>query len=284
MHLVVDHDRSLAADLQSFYRGRNKRVGAYADRYDHEVHRDSKRFAFYGNRRTTSRLIGFAQLHHLQHRFADTSVLVGMVFERVMQGHELYSFLLGMLDFLHTRRHLLLATAVDNHRVLSAETFSRADSIHGGVATTDNRYVLTIEQGCVGRRIGSVHEVHAGEVFVTGEHTVQVLSGDIHESRQSGSRADEDTFEALLLQLLDRDCLADDGIGMELHAERTQAVNLFIDDGVRETELRNTILEHPAYLMQRFEDVYLVAVFGGIACEGQSGRTGAHNGDFRRCI
>ena len=60
---------------------------------------------------------------------------------------------------------------------------------------------------------------------------------------------------------------------MELYAEGTQTVDLFIDDGVRQTELGNTVLEHTANLVQCLEDMYLVAVLGGIAGKCQTRRT-----------
>ena len=67
---------------------------------------------------------------------------------------------------------------------------------------------------------------------------------------------------------------------MELYAERTQTVNLNIHNAVRQTELRNTVFEYTAYLMQRLEDMHLVAVFGGISGESKAGRTAADYGDF----
>ena len=140
------------------------------------------------------------------------------------------------------------------------------------------------EQRCVGRRVGSVHEVDAGQVFVAGEDAVEVLSGDIHEARQTGSGTDEDTLEALLFEFFDGDGLADDGVCMELYTEGAQAVDLFVHDSVRQTELGDAVFEHTADLMQRLEDMHFVTVFGGIAGKCQSGRTGANDRDFRRCI
>ena len=200
-----------------------------------------------------------------------------------MQGEELDTLLFGMFDFLHTRRHLLLATAIDDHCALCTETFGGTNGIHSRVAASDNRYVLAVQQRCVCRRVGSVHEIDAGQVFVARENAVEVLARDIHESGQTGSRADEDTLEALLLQFGNRDGLADDCVGVELHAEGTQAVDFLVHDCVRQTELRDTVFEHTAYLVERFKHVYLVAVFGGIAGESQSGRTGTHYGNLGTC-
>ena len=84
----------------------------------------------------------------------------------------------------------------------------------------------------------------------------------------------------MLFEFLDRDGLTDDGVCMELYAEGTQAVDLFIDDSVRQTELGDAVFEYTADLMQRLEDVHFVTVFGSIACESQSGRTGTNDRYF----
>ena len=284
MHTFIDNDRTFLADLQSFDGRRDERVGRDAYRDDYEIHGERDGLAFYGHRTATTGLIGFAEFHHLEDGFVDTSVLVGVVLDGVMEGQELDTFLLGMMHLFDTCRHLFFGAAVDDHRPLGTETLGGTDGIHGGVSTTDDRYVLSVEQRCVGRRVGSVHEVDTGQVFVAGEDAVEVLSGYIHESRQTCSGTNKDTLEALLLQFFDRDGLTDDGVCMELYTECTQAVDLFIDDRVRQTELRDAVFEYTADLMQRLEDVHFVTVFGGIACEGQAGRTTTYDGDFRRCI
>ena len=108
-----------------------------------------------------------------------------MVLDGVMKCHELDPFLLGMMHFLHTCGHLFFRTAVDDHRTLCSQTFRGTNGIHRGVATTDDSYVLAVQNRRVGSRIGSVHQVHTGQVLVTRHHAVQVLARDVHESRQT---------------------------------------------------------------------------------------------------
>ena len=84
----------------------------------------------------------------------------------------------------------------------------------------------------------------------------------------------------MCLEFFYGDGLADDRVRMELYTKGAQTVYLFIDDGVRQTELRNTIFEYTADLVQGFEDMYFVAVFGGVSGEGKTGRTGTDNGDL----
>ena len=71
---------------------------------------------------------------------------------------------------------------------------------------------------------------------------------------------------------------------MELYTEGAQAVDLFVHDGVRQTELGDAVFEHTADLVEGLEDMHFVTVFGGIAGKRQSGRTTTNDGDFRRCI
>ena len=84
----------------------------------------------------------------------------------------------------------------------------------------------------------------------------------------------------MLFELFDRDRLTDDGICVELYAKRTQTIYLDVHDAVRQTELRDAVLEYAADLVQRFEYMHLVAVFGCIAGESQSGRTGTYDRDL----
>ena len=185
-----------------------------------------------------------------------------------------------MMHLFDTRRHLFLRAAIDDHCVLGAQTFGRTYGIHGCVTAADDGYVLAVQDRRVGRGIAGVHEVDARQVFVARKHTVQVLAQDIHEARQTGSRANENTLETLLLQFPDTNRLADDCVSMELYAERTQTVYLDIHDAVGQTELRNTVFEHTAYLMQRLKHMHLVAVLGHIAGKGQACRTGTHYRNF----
>ena len=65
---------------------------------------------------------------------------------------------------------------------------------------------------------------------------------------------------------------------MELHAKFAKPVNLDVHNSIRQTELRNTVFEHTADFVQRLEDMYFIAVFGSIASESQTCRTGTYHG------
>ncbi len=46
---------------------------------------------------------------------------------------------------------------------------------------------------------------------------------------------------------------------------------------IRQTELWNSVFQHPAETVNRFEHGHVVAAFGHIAGKSESGRTGADN-------
>jgi len=290
LHGVFTYDDSaFAANLQSCYRRRDKRVRRNTDSHDDQVNGDSNSLAFNGYRTATAGFIGFAQLHDLQHSLAYTTALIRMVLQRIMQRHELDALFLGMAHFLNTCGHLVLATAIDDGGMFSAETFGCADSIHSGITTSDDDDILAIEQRRVGILAGRIHEVDACQVLVAGENAVEVLAGYVHETRQTGTGADEDGLVAFGLKIIHAEGLTDNRILAELNAHGFEAIYLAIDDGVGQTELRNTIFEYAAYLVESLEDGDAVAVLGHITGESEAGRAGADHGDawfsiVQRCL
>lgn len=78
-------------------------------------------------------------------------------------------------------------------------------------------------------------------------------------SPKTGSH--ENTFKSLLLKLFDGDGLTYDGICKEVYSHLSEVVYFYINDFVRETELRNTVFQYASYLMESLEDVNLIAFF-----------------------
>ena len=61
-----------------------------------------------------------------------------------MKRQELYTFFLRMFHLFQTSGHLLLATTVDNHSTLSAQTASSTDRVHSCIATSDHGHLLPL--------------------------------------------------------------------------------------------------------------------------------------------
>ena len=87
--------------------------------------------------------------------------------------------------------------------------------------------------------------------------------------------------KALLVhQLVDGEHPADDHVGLDLHAQLAQGVDLLLHDGLRETELRNAVDKHAAGKMKRLEYRDVVAFLGEVAGAGESGRAGTDDRDL----
>ena len=80
--------------------------------------------------------------------------------------------------------------------------------------------------------------------------------------------------------MFDGDGLTYDGICKEVYSHLSEVVYFYINDFVRETELRNTVFQYASYLMESLEDVNLIAFFHHVAGEGKTGRTGAYHGNL----
>ena len=109
---------------------------------------------------------------------------------------------------------------------------------------------------------------------------VRNLAGDVHEPRQARAGADEYGLVAHLEQLVDGQHLADDHVGLDVHAHGLEVVDLLVDDGLGKTELRNAVGQHAARDVQRLVHGHLVAHAGQVARAGQPRGAGADDSDL----
>ncbi len=99
LHLFVDGDGILAAQLQSFDGLRHNGVRRYAYGYYSHVDIECDSSTRDGHRTASSAGVGFAKVHLLEDDLLDGSLLVGDVFERIVQGQEFDAFFLGVFYF-----------------------------------------------------------------------------------------------------------------------------------------------------------------------------------------
>ena len=187
-----------------------------------------------------------------------------------------------MLNLLVTGGQLLHAAAVDNVDV-RAETLGAAGGVHGDVAAADDGDLLAGKRhdGRVGAVLIGLHQVDAGQELVGGVYAAEVLAGNVHEHRQARAGADEHGLEAVLAhQLVDGHDAADDHVRLDLDAERLEAVDLLLHDGLGQTELRDAVDQHAAGEVQRLEHGDVVALLGEVARAGQAAGTRADDGDL----
>ena len=196
-----------------------------------------------------------------------------------MQRQEVDTFLLGVLHLLQTCRHLNLRTTI-NECYLSTQTLGCTTRVHSGVTTTHNEYALSWVQRGISSRISSIHQVHTGQILVRRHDIDAVLTRDIHEVRQTSARANEDTLEALSLQLFNADGLAHDDVSLEMNTHLGEVLDLHIHNLIRQTELGDTILQHTTDLVQCFKYINIITLLHHIASEAQSSRTRTYDGNL----
>lgn len=102
----------------------------------------------------------------------------------------------------------------------------------------------------------------------------------MQELGQTCAGADEHCLEAVLKQLVNGLGLADDGVGDDVNAHCLEVLDLGSNDLLGETELRDTVNENAAGLVEGLKNGDIVAELAQIACTGKAGRTRADNGDL----
>ena len=193
-----------------------------------------------------------------------------MIFDGIVQGEELDSFLLGVLHLFESCRHLFLATTVSDKHALSTKAFCRTTAVHSGIAATHNHHVLCLLDGRSIFWVACIHQVDARQVLVAGHDSVRVFARYIHEVWQTSTRTHEDSLEVLSLKVCNCDGLTHDTILHELHANLLQVLYLDIHNSVWQTEFWYAVLQYATNLVQSLKDCHVIAGFCHIACETQS--------------
>ncbi len=186
-----------------------------------------------------------------------------------------------MVHLLHAGRKLRLAAAVDNHR-LGTQTLGRAHGVHRHIAAADDHHLAAHVDGRVVTLVVGVHEVRTREELVGRDHAVEVLARNAHEARQTGARTDEHGVVTLAVQQIVHGHRAShDHVGLDLHAQGLHGLDLAGHDPLLgQAELGDAVYEHAAHLVQRLEDLHLVAHLRQVARAGQAARAAAHDGDL----
>ena len=104
VHLFVDGDGILAAQLQSFDGLGHNGVRRYTYGYYSHVDIECDSSTRDGHRTASSAGVGFAKLHLLEDDLLHGSLLVSDVFERIVQGQEFDAFFPSLACFTSSRR------------------------------------------------------------------------------------------------------------------------------------------------------------------------------------
>src|SRR5690606_13163366 len=107
---------------------------------------------------------------------------------------------------------------------------------------------------------------------------LQILAGDVHTRLDAGARAQEDRV-VLLLQIVQRNSLANARVGDEGDAGLFQVADLTHDDVLFELEAGDAVDEHAARLRPRLIHRNLVPQLNHVLGHGDSRRARADDGD-----
>ena len=134
--------------------------------------------------------------------------------------------------------------------------------------------------GCGAARQVRLHQIDPGEVFVGGIDALEALARNPHEAGQARAASDEEGLIAHLKELVHRQGFADDGIALDLNAQRAQAVNFLLHDLLGQTKFGDAIAQHAAWQVQRLKNGHGITQLGQIARAGQPAGTRADHGDL----
>ena len=184
-----------------------------------------------------------------------------------------------MLDLFLTCGKLVLAAAVGDVNMLRAQALRHARGVHRHVARADDADVVEVLDGGVVIVAVGLHEVDAGEKLIGGIHAQQILAGDVQELRQTSAGADEHGLIPVGEKLIHGLGLADDGVVDDLDAHGLEVVYLGRDYLLRQTELRDTVDQNTAGLMERLVHRDVIAHSSEVARTAQARRAGADDRD-----
>ena len=287
--MFVRDDLAALLGLKTRGGGFQQRVRGSTEGHDNAIHRNIEFAALNDDRAASAGSVRLAKLHFYASNTGDPAVIrvtrVGDVrrqnLYRVRQRVEDDALFLCVLHFFLTCRQFCHAAAVDDVHVLRAETLCGSRSVHGHVTAADDRHVFRVLDRRSGIIAVSLHQVAAGEEFVCGVHTLQVLARDVHKAGKTCTRADKHGLVAVLvLQLFNRQDTTDNHIGLHLDAERLEVIDFLLHDGLRQTKLRDAVHEHAACKVQRFVNRHVVAQLCEVARAGKTRRAGTDNGNF----
>ena len=101
----------------------------------------------------------------------------------------------------------------------------------------------------------------------------------MQELRQTCAGADKHSLEAVFKQFVNGLALADDGVVDDLDAHGLEVIYLSGDYLLRQTELRDTVDQNAAGLVEGFKDGDVVAQLAQVARAGEARRAGADDRD-----
>ena len=251
-------------------------VGRLADREDQRLAGNFELAAFDGGKGRLAGIVRFAEpVVHEGDRLQ--LAVFGLAADRGDVGldGDVLAFHFG--EFFFGRSHLRLAAAVhDRHVCLRGESAGRAGTVDRGKPAADDDDVVAFD------REGPAVVIAFHEIEALDAHTLGQLV-QLERSRVVGARGDEDGIELALhvgdFVTVDRVVIDD------IHAGVEDGLYVFVEDVVRQTELGHAHADLSAGIGLFFVDGHVMAVAFELSGGGQTGGTGADDGNgFAGCF
>ena len=180
---------------------------------------------------------------------------------------QLHAFGDGDFDLVRAGRHVAALFQRGQVDMLRALPQSRQGDVDGDVAAADDDHPRP--------DLHRLAAAHGMQEVDTAEHEGLLDTLDRDEARSLGAEAEEHGVVVLAEGLK----AADRGAGVDRDTQCPDLVDFLLEQIGRQAVGRNAVAQLPAGLLQRLEDLDLVAVGAQVVGRGEAGRPGADDAD-----
>ena len=242
-----------------------------ADRHDHAVGIDAAQVVLVVLGRKTALVIVDARAA-LKGDAAHTASLVQMDLPGAPTAADVRAVLNDLATLFLASGHLGLALQAEHLNVLGTQATGVASHVDGHVAAAHHN-------GAAGQRVDLAAVDLAKEVDGHG-HILGILARNAGKAATLAANSHVEGLKALCAQLIERHVATDFHAIAELGTHQANNLDLGLDNILLQLKAGNAISEHAARAPVFLEHDGLVALLGQIKSAGQTGRTGADDGDL----
>ena len=245
-------------------------LGVLPDGGNHPIAFDTELASLDRLRAAPAAGVGLAQLHAETLERLDPAPLLDHPHWRDEEIH-LHPFVFRLHDLHLVRGHFGPGPPVEKPDLAGVEAECRARAVDGGVAAAHHQHTPR-------QRLGPVQTVFAQELD-PGDDPLGLFILYPHLGAFPGADAEEHGGVTLFLEPRHGEVTPEGHIGVELHAQVEDLVDLEVERLLRQTVLGDAIAEHPARLGQTLKHVHVVPLDGEEVGTGEPRRAGPDDGD-----
>ena len=203
---------------------------------------------------------------------ADTTGLVQVNLLGAPAAADVRAVLNGLATLLLAGGHLSLALQAEHLNMLRAQTAGVAGNVDSHVAAAHHN-------GAAGQRVDLATVDLAKEVDGYG-HVLGILARNAGKAAALAANGNVEGLKALRAQLVERHVATDFHAIAELGTHQANDLDLGLDNILLQLKAGNAVGKHAARVLVLLEHDGPVALLGQIKGAGQTGRTGADDGDL----